>query len=320
MIKVINIKNVEAAKKVLNENKDEKWCAVECEFGDKAVLVNDEFPGVTLSLNHHGEFSDNPPPSLRWDIYESEPVYDNFLVSHIDLDSIFGIMWASKILRPTEIAKEIAKLVALQDVKGFHYIEKHILPNLETTVKFRFLAIGQMITRLNFEDNGEDIVDISRNVHKIILRIKDIIIDGVPNDVKARLIEWLNKKQFEAQKYLVDNIPDKLHFFITNSNINLLSAYTLPNSESVINIIYNEDSGILSIACFNEGIAEMYFGENGVITPLQKFFGPLAGGRKTVGGNPRDEKLQKEQAIAFKNFIIKEYINAPKKLLNYTGV
>jgi len=311
MINVKLVKTFEDAKKVAQEMKN---CgAIECEYGENHIDEN--IDGIVLAMNHHGSQSDNPPPSLQWNVFDKlDKGLDNFIVSHIDLDTIFGIMWASKILRPTKIAKSIAKLVAEQDLKGFHYMEKNVLPNLEDFIKYRFLSIGYLISSINIEDHGETIVDVSRVIHKIILKIKDLIIDGPNEDLKNHLKDWLENKIQVAEKYLASSQAG-VHFFITEGNINLLSAYKLKNSESEINIVYNSDSGILSIACFDEDVAEKYFGENGVITPLQKFYGPLAGGRKTVGGLPRDMKITKEQANSFKDFIIKEYINSHKKLI-----
>ena len=321
MLNIILVKNYEEAKKIAKELKseDKEVCAIECEYGENAL----EEPDVDLALNHHGKYSDNLPPSQRYDLYDKlEKPFDNFIISHIDLDTIFGILWASKILRPTEIAKTLADLSAIQDLNGFHYMERYILDSLETAVKFRFLAIGHLVSKITIEDNDSIIVDISRIIHKAILKIKDIIVQGVPNYYKDKINDWLINKEKEAIKYLVDE-TDFYNFYIASNGINLLSAYKVNNKFKEINIVYNSESRVLSLACFSEEEAIKYFGEKGVITPLQNFFGSKSGGRISVGGSPRDEKITKEQALAFKEFLDKEYfndINSPKKLINYNFI
>ena len=318
MLNITLVKNYEEALKVAQELKSQgkKVCAIECEYGDNALME----PDVDLALNHHGKFSDNLPPSKRYDLHEKlKDPFDNFIVSHIDLDSIFGILWTSKILKPTEIAKALADLSSIQDLNGFHYLEKHILSDLETAVKFRFLAIGHLVSKITIEDNDSTIVDVSRIVHKTILKIKDIVVQGVPNYYKDKINDWLINKEKEVIKYL-EAENDVYNFFIASNGINLLSAYKVNGKFKEINIVYQSENRTISLACFSDEVAIKYFGENGVITPLQRFFGSKAGGRLTVGGSPRDEKVNKEKALAFKDFLDKEYFNTknfPKKLINY---
>jgi len=285
-------------------------CTIECEYGDKVIDENIE--GVELAFYHHGEYSDNQPPCLRWEVYyQLKKPFDNFIVSHVDLDTIFGIMWASKILKPTDVAKKIAELVAIQDLNGFHYIESEILSTLNDPIKYRFLGIGYMLSRFKFEDDNMLCSDYSKAVHKAILKIKDIIIDGVSDDLKNTIDTWLIEKEKEALKLVKNYRKNLFTYFIKNGSINPLSAYKLPIHEdySKINIVYNSETGIITIACFNEKWAKIFFGENGVITPLQRYFGNSAGGRVTVGGSPRDKFVTKEEANGFVDWLNRNYLD-----------
>ena len=285
-------------------------CAVECEYGDNTL--NEEFDGVELAFFHHGKYSDEKPPCLRWDVVQTlKKPFDNFLISHVDLDTIFGIMWASKILRPSDVAKRVAELVAIQDLNGFHYVEAKVLHTVSEPIKYRFLGIGYLLSRFKFEDNNELCIDYSKNIHKLILKIKDIIIDGINDDLKKVIDNWLIEKELEAKK-LVKNYKNNLFtYFVKNGSINPLSAYKLPmhTEHSKVNIVYSSETGIVSIACFDEETAKDLFGENGVITPLQKYFGDSAGGRLAVGGSPREKFITKEESDGFVEWLNRNYFN-----------
>jgi len=288
--------------------------AIECEYGDKTITEHDE--GVRVAMYHHGIHSGNPAPSIRWDVYDSldEPL-DSFIISHIDLDTIMGIMWASKILKPTSIAKKIGEIAEIQDLNGFHYIEREILKDLTGTLKYRFLGAGYIVSNIQIDDNKD--YDVSRQIHKAILKIKDIIIDGIDENLKNKIDFWLKNKHEEAKKCLkFDN--QFLNFYVSDKN--MISAYCLlnDNNEMIckdINLQYNTANNSITLTCFNEEIAVKYFGEDGVLHPLKNFFGDKAGGRIAVGGGPRSEKLSLQHANAFLNYILTEYINPHQKMI-----
>jgi len=319
MVKVILVKDFELAKETAKEIAP--CCAIECEFGDNTITEENE--GVIEAFYHHGEHSNNKPPCLRWDIFDKyNKGLDNFLISHIDLDTIFGILWASKILRPTRMTKEIAKLVAIQDLNGFHYLEANILNDLDEELKYRFLGIGYMMNIFKFEDDNQLKVDFSRNIHKLLLKIKDIIIEGIDNDLKEKINLWLSNKKIEAEKLLKDYENNLFNYFIKNGSINPLSAYILSvhDKYAKVNIVYNTETGIISISAFNDKEAKEIFGENGVITPLQKFFGEDAGGRISVGGSPRNKFIAKEKADAFVSWIKRNYFNLSTNILKKISI
>ena len=310
MLQVILCKNYNKSKEIAKEIAP---CgAIECEYGEDTIDENTE--GVKVAMYHHGQHSDKPAPSVRWDVFEElDRGLDNFIISHIDLDTIIGIMWASKILRPTNIAKEIGRLAELQDLNGFHYIEREILHKLKPTIKYRFLGAGYILSNISMEDNGEDVIDVSRIVHKSILKIKDIIIEGVSPELKEKIDFWLQNKKEEARKNLkYEN--QVLNFYVSDKNLS--SAYC--TEEGVckdINLQYNTSNNSITLAVFNEEIAKDYFGEEGVLKPLKDFFGEKAGGRISIGGGPRDKKLTLQHANAFLEYLLSEYINMEKKAI-----
>lgn len=311
---MLNVRLVKEYKKAKEIVKELAPCgAIECEYGDQTITEDDE--GVKIAMYHHGKNSHLPAPSERWDVYDNlKRGLDNFVLSHIDLDAIMGIMWASKILKPTPIAKEIGKLVSLQDTKGFHYVENEILSTLRPTVKYRFLGIGYLVSNLDIGKSNETVQDVSRSVHKLILKIKDTIIDGIDEKLKDHIHKWLNEKNIEAEKHMI--LFDEIHKIrIFSGDKNMLNAYSIDGKRSDINIQYNSGNGSITISAFDEEFAKKYFGEEGVLKPLLNIFGTDAGGRITVGGTPRDQKYSFEDAMKLYRYI-KKTINIPKQLIS----
>ena len=291
-------------------------CAVEVEYGDEE-LSPENCDAVILALNHHGPRANNTPPSEAPLIPEAkkfldeENYFDNFIVSHIDADTILGIMWMSGIMKNTEIAMEISKIVSEVDIKGFHYYEENLHNNLPDYIKYRYLAIGQLISKTKFEDNSKNTVDVSRIVHKLILKVKDIIVEGPSQEKINSINNWLETKHEVAKQALVTNIPGVMNVY--KSDIFLNNAYCLEPGNCVDIIVqYNTGNFSIVISAKDEEIAQRYFGENGVIEPLKKFFGDKAGGRKGIGGSPRDHKYKPEILESFVSFLNREYINLPQ--------
>lgn len=311
MIKVILCKNFEKAKETAKELKN--CVAVECEYGDD--VLTEEYEGVDLAFYHHGKYAHLPAPSEQWEVFNKlDRGYDNFIISHRDLDTLFGIMWASKLLKPEPLAIKLGELVALQDVNGFHWLEKNILPDLHEDLKYRFLGLGLILNTREFEvDNGETVVDVSKSTHKMLLKLKDMIIDGPNEKQKTAIDNWLKQKKIDAEKDLVFT-NKKINFFMSEKN--LLSAYNIGNFYSDLNIVYNYRNGSIIISAFDEKTAKKYFGNQGVLKPLKEFFGDKAGGRITVGGAPRDQVFNREKAEEFLKFIIKNYNIGDNKIIS----
>jgi len=309
MIQVILAKSYDAAKAFLQKEK-EPWVAIETEYGDK--VIDKTCPNIDLALNHHGDLQDEDAPAL---IYKKKiKRYDNFIISHIDLDVLFGILWSAGWLKKTNITKKLSKYVALADIYGFHQAKEYIEQNEDRDLVDRYLAIGYLVNSWVINDNGKSLVDISREIHKLLLRIKDIILGGTTEEQIQAYTKWFNEQEKAAKAHLQEIKPicDNNNMFVYLAPFSLTTAYVLGDIEAKVIIQYNEQSKSISLSCFDEDIAETYFGENGVIEPLQKFFGEGAGGKKTIGGTPRDQNIQPEMLSAFKEFLFREYFNTPE--------
>jgi len=314
MLNVILAKSYDDARTFLESAnaRDKEWVAIETEYGDK--VIDETTPNVNLALNHHGDLQHMEAPAL---VYKLNPKrYDNFIVSHIDLDVLFGILWTAGWLKKTNTTKELSKYVATADILGFH-VAKELLSLTRKDIEERYLAIGYLLNSWVINDNGKNIVDISKEIHKLLLRIKDIILDGATQQQVEQYKKWFEEQEKVAKKHLVDIkalCSDSNNLFIFRAPFSLTTAYQINDTKADIIVQYNEQAKSISLSCFDEEVANKFFGEDGVINPLKKFFGEKAGGKKTIGGTPRDQNIQPEILNAFVEFLFREYFNVPEIL------
>jgi len=276
--------------------------AIETEYGDKYFGKKD---GAVLELLHHGNLSSNKPASIALIPEDYTPInykFNNFIISHIDLDTVFGIMWAGGYLKNTKTAREISELVAYLDINGFYKFKNEIL-DYDNHNHIKLLAITSLINFWKINQNN-----LSKDIHKLILRIRDYIILGVPDEVKKYLVQDINENDFLKDITELElSIPKVLVTYI--SNISVTDRYLNNGLEYDMILQYNTGSNSITLACQNDEIAEKHFGKKGVIEPLQLFFGNRAGGHKSIGGSPRGEKLQIEYLEAFLKFLKRNYFN-----------
>jgi len=306
MLKVVLAKSYNAATEVANSG--DRWVAIETEYGGSTLGT--EHPNVIKACNHHGDLQTNDAPAIQC---IGTDRFDNFIVSHIDLDVLFGILWSAGWLKKTDISLKLSELVAEADINGFHTI----LDSLEKTPEHiveRYYAIGYLVNSWMFNDDGKDIKDLSKETHKLLLRIKDIIINGASKEQVELYENWLLEQKKVVKKHLIGvyNLCNNNHMFVFRARFSLATAYDINNLHASIIIQYNEQSKSITIGCYDKKIAQDYFGVHGVITPLRKFFGDGAGGKVTIGGTPREAAIQPEMLDAFIQFIFREYLNIPE--------
>lgn len=303
MISVFKCKSYDIA---LQQSKNVKnVVAVETEYGDNFFGVKD---GAVVELLHHGKLSNNWPAATSFYKQELTGRYDNFIVSHIDADTILGIMWAAGFLKPTKLVLKLCELIGEVDVRGFHWFMEHKYNKIPRIIQEKFLAIGSVISSWKFQDKN-DFENISRDVHKLILKIKDLILFPVPEEIIQRNKNFIEKKEIIKSNSVVVELSIPGIMVVYKGDTFLLDGYSVNDIDNDIVVHYNTGSNTINISCKDEAIAKKYFGEDGVINPLQTFFNEEAGGRTTVGGSPRDKKLQVEYLEAFVSFIRREYLN-----------
>jgi len=288
--------------------KNKSIVAIETEYGDKSYGIKN---GAVLELLHHGKNANNKSAStflIPKENYKNTLKYSNFIVSHIDLDTVFGIMWAGGYLKNTKSARNISGLVSYLDTNGFYKFKKDCL-DINNPDHLKLLAITSLMSFWKISPET-----ISKDIHKLILRIRDYLILGVPEETKKYVINNMLKINTIRENAFLKKItysdlciPKLLVTYISNTSVT--DRYLNNNLEYEIIVQYNTGSNSITIACQTEELAIKYFGDNGVIEPLQIFFGNTAGGHKSIGGSPRNSKLQIEYLEAFIKFLKRNYFN-----------
>jgi len=298
--KVIVAQNLKAAKEIATKYKGKfNLVAVEAEWGDEAL----EEPLVDLSLNHHGCRANNPcpaeigikKPEVLEDKYKGNTVY---IVSHLDADTIMGIMWIENILETSKEISKLAEMVAYSDKNGFHNAQNYYQNLKDTDLYKKWLAMGYVFSRNSKTSPGE----LTNKINGIIYAINNIIKNTNIADtvVYNEANEWnknISKSAKKALVYTSDNIlgfSGKL-FYCNNYNL-------LENKRDII-VQYDTEHKNIILAVFDKNVAVDYFGEKGVVSLLQEFFGDKAGGHTTIGGSPRNKKYKQEDFLKFIKFV-----------------
>lgn len=309
MICVKLAKSYEAAVEAADGLKD--VVAIETEYGDN--ILGEDHKNVKIALNHHGALQKNDAPALAFKRFRDQKPFDNFIISHIDLDVLFGLLWAGGWLKETKTTTTLSKLIAHADVYGFHTIDE-FLKDIPQYLIDKYFLIGYLVNSWIINDDSLLLKDISREVHKLLLKIKDIILNPVDTKQLQEVENWFLQQKLIAEKHLVEKrtLSDNDIMYVYRAPFSLTTAYKLIDNEAKIILQYNEQSRSLTLGCYNNEVAKKYFGKNGVIEPLQKFFGDTAGGKIAIGGSPREINLQPEVLQAFLAFLDREYFNIPK--------
>ena len=198
MLKVILAKSFKGASSVVTQS-DKEWVAIETEYGNRTL--DNSLDGVALSMNHHGKLQHEDAPALVYKKHQNMH-FDNFVISHIDLDVLFGILWSAGWLKPTPVTAKLSEYIAEADINGFHLVYKK-LRNIENPIIHRFFTIGYLVNSWIVNDNGKDVKDVSKEIHKLLLRIKDIILQGTKKEQVVQYKEWFKQQENTAKQHLI---------------------------------------------------------------------------------------------------------------------
>jgi hypothetical protein len=284
--------DIKHAAKLVSQYKEhyDNIVGIEAEWGDYCLssIDNDVY-----DIGHHGINKHNQPPSARWDLYKKFNKNTLFIFSHFDLDSVFGCWILEGSIENNDFNKQVSQLIAWIDQHGSH----------------RVAELGELYYRFNpiLKLLSEKLSQMKKNKYdaaRIINELRDyyhFIIENGPENIGDK--EFNNISQEDACNALDKklSIQNELHVFISYKNY--LNMYQIECSEynyhslSKVNIMYNNNLKRISIGVFDESIAERLFGPEGVDGYLKEFLGPLAGGRKTVGGSPKNMKVEYNKFI-----------------------
>lgn len=248
---------------------------VEAEYGDVCVS------GSWATLAHHGSRSANPVPCV---LPNRQDTPSTLLVgiSHLDLDTLGGVL---ALLGVKPFAEEFWAAAARVDVEG-----PHMLPLITTdaTVLAQLNAFWAWseVNRLLLPRDGAA-VDVTGQVFVAANTLAKIL--GGDSTLLAAGETWAAGKAALATSTL-RGVRGPVAFRVAEVFVNHLYS---PSQTAIVG--YNPTKGIVTASL----VDDTTHGNADVGQILKGFFGPEAGGRKTVGGGPRDLFISLEEAEKF---------------------
>ena len=244
--------------------------SVEAEYGNTCI------EGSKITLAHHGPRSGNPAPCNA----EVEPLEGGtILVSHIDLDTVGGVM-AVEGRKPED--PEFWKAAEFIDVNGIHHI--HELPQ-ETQDKLNAYYAAEFALR---KEEGfpprDSIKDVTEDIEKRMHAVDIILDERHPehNDYIVNGIKWeeATAKAVEAQ-HVFDT--ENVRVFITEGPFTAASYFSPEDNEvKKATATLNTKTKAVTVAFEDGGNPD-----KSARAIVQDLWGPEAGGRDGIAGSPR---------------------------------
>lgn len=256
-IKVLLAQNLEIAKKVNAQ------ATVEAEYGKTVVK------GKKQTLAHHvPEFRNNPAPCNQEVAVLNDG--DTILVSHIDLDTLGGIM---ALMGMKEGNKDFWKAAEFIDLNGPHHIHK--FPEFEDAFN-AYWAFSQE-NRLGRFDDVEDITEF---VMQHIEAVQSIL-DKDEKFIKEGK-KWASQNENNTKNSLIDE-SEKVRIFA--GPYFTASSYYSEKYESIasVTVSFNTKSKAITVATSDASIDCCQL--------MQGLFGPEAGGHAGIAGSPRGKEM-----------------------------
>lgn len=276
--------NVKHAKEIATKYAKQgyKIVGIEAEWGDNDLAS--VYPEADLSLSHHGKFSDNAAPCTQWKYYNKYKTDVCFIFSHFDLDAVFGWLVLEGRIPENKDTHDLTDHIGWVDVVGPHRAHE----DQENYAKWSPLILTLNTEFKNIKKNNKHN---TLNILELSTEIVNKLLNKPVSHYNFDFLEFEKNAYNALEKTL--SIKNKLHIYMSFSNF--LSKYYISHKDyysiSDINIQYNIKKKRVSIGVRNEELAKKYFGEEGIVDFLQKYFGNKSGGRLTVGGSPKNQEI-----------------------------
>ena len=282
------------AKKVIKKTREKinniTFCGIEVEWGNTSLTEKDE--GTNKVFNHHNDNNLLPPCLAYKELYTEEnnikfnENYFNFIISHIDADTLFGIGWASGIFKPTKLFKDLAKIISQMDLKGYHNIDKKLMDKYIKEFEVTMAIINHVknsIKKIKFQNY----YNCSSLIIKALFKISDILNDN----------DQINKRYNLIMKEKLSNNKENILFPESDDNIHIYSKKINDFNKGKHSFIISYNYS-LSIYGRDEETVKKYIPE-GLPIFLSKLV-PDSGGQFSAAGTKRKIKVSK---IMFKKIV-----------------
>ena len=285
--KIILAPTLTIAKEVAE--KGDVVASVEAEYGDVCI------EGRELTLAHHGSRSGNPAPCDDPRAHKLEGGIT--LVSHLDLDTLGGIM-ALEGKKPQD--DKFWAGAEYIDVRGPHHLYE-----LDQDVQDKLNAWYAWSAGQPRAPRYTEATDVTEDVNRMMVAITAII-GG--DDVLVEAGRLWRRQVTDAVEECLLTEDEHVRVFRT-SRVFCNSAYFSPKRGKVIPAIVtlNDRYGSITVS-----FADDVDSPANACEIVQALWGPEAGGRAGIAGSPRGKKMKEEDLLravhAVENLFEKEDI------------
>ena len=262
---------------------------VEAEYG--AVVVE----GSILTLAHHGERSDSPCPCLAENLLENNDG-GTIGVSHIDLDTVGGIM-AVMGRRPAGVeAASFWDLAAFVDVNGAHKLSESGASAQDIARLQAYWAFGQTVRV--FPPRDGSVLDVSEAVEQHIEAVLAVLRDDAEmleaGEAFKMAGEALNGESF------LKMLPCGVILRQSSGFVNHL--YVTPDGRIGRAVVTHNPSEKLPGGAITASLADPVEGIH-IGNMLSEAFSPECGGHAGIGGTERGKQRPLEDARRFASLL-----------------
>ena len=253
------------------------FATVEAEYGDICIEGNWE------TLAHHtSEYKNYPAPCIRKDV---RPLEDGvILISHLDLDTIGGIMLLEDENTTTDTFWESEALIDTQGV-----LAEKFLSERDQFLMRTYWAWETNLFDQQFLINPDyPVLDVTDSVELRVSFIKMMLKEFHSEEEKELLQSYHERFQKDLNTFLSTCIYEDTHLriFVSQTNQHYLSHLREDQTLVETCVTLNQHKGTLTISDISETFDCKSF--------MQEVFGENAGGQFRVAGSPRDEVMTKK--------------------------
>ena len=254
------------------------FCAVEAEYGDGKLSTNDI--GISASFAHHKIGKDYYQPCLAYQ-NDISNYSENFIISHVDTDTIFGIGWISGMFNNVspsiyEKLKELSLMISINDNFGYHSIPK------DTAERFK----KEWDVILSYVSHAKKMI--SKSKFKNYYNCSNIILKCLYNILKCLHYNEILNKKYSLIDYKNDP-ENKLD--ISNDIVHVFKKRTNDFKDNNHSFIIVWD---FSVSIYGRDIpSTMKYFPEGINKFLSGIF-PESGGHFSAAGTPRKVKVSKK--------------------------
>ena len=257
----------------------EAHACVETEYGDWAL------EGTIYTANHHlPKYAGLPAPcniELPHRYHLTLPIGVNIIVSHIDLDTVLGVMglmgeWYF-------VPKKFREVAEFIDLNGPHHIHK--FPQ-ETQDLFNAYWAWNALPE-NRAPRVTEITDVTSTILKYVEFFEflfDLYAHNSPPLIEAGR-EWAANIQRETESKLLTETENYRVF--STDGVFCGASYYSPTHKRIIPVIisFNEKFKEITLSCANSSI--------NCVGQVQWLWGMEAGGHPGIAGSPRGREMTK---------------------------